>query len=163
MEQIWSDRQCRVSPGHESERECQRPSVCAGDDRNRERGHLLSLGEEDTGVPSRDQAGGWLAVTGTVRTLVEKWAPSSLAWLRTRVRNSLGITILSLAHPCDADPLVLRRASDDPARDLGFLIDVIARADSVVSVSNPQGHALNEQHGRQLLAGLHLLKIGRNL
>jgi hypothetical protein len=54
-------------------------------------------------------------------------------------------------------------AGSHPARHQGLLIEVIARADPVVAVSDPQGDPLDQQHGRQFPSGLDLLEVGCDL
>ena len=52
------------------------------------------------------------------------------------------------------------RAGDHPARHGSLLIEVIARANTVVAVSDPQGDPLDQQHRGQILAQLDFVEVG---
>src|SRR5579862_2501160 len=60
------------------------------------------------------------------------------------------------------------REVDDPAGDLGVLVDVLACADAVIAVGDRESDAFrgataHEQHRRQLLAGSDLLEVATNV
>jgi hypothetical protein len=52
---------------------------------------------------------------------------------------------------------------DNAAGHRGLLVDVVARAYPVVSVSDPQRIAMYQEHGGQLLASFDLPEVGGHL
>src|ERR1700722_3355331 len=50
-------------------------------------------------------------------------------------------------------------ARDDAARDFGVLIEVVAGADPVISVGNPQWLSAHQEDGRELDARLHFAQV----